>query len=445
MNLTAGLRKARQLGSGEIAKASAVSMAITVAGLGLGFVQAVLTARLLGASNYGMVAVPMAVVNILSLLSLCGYGGLAVREIPARLAAGDSGGVTAFLRHAFVVVLGLSAAAGALVAIVASSTGLVPEAYRTTLEIGGLLVIPLALITLFRSAAQGFGRIVQTQTPGDLVRPTAMLLVLGSVAVLGLGLGPVDYMWLSFGTALIAMIWGAVWLLRSERQNLSAPPQGQGGGGYFVAALPFLGIGLTFMLQAQINTLLLGWLASPQQAGLFQPIVRLAPVFVLPVQAAGMRFAPRIAELWQSGDRERIRSVTRTFTWTTSLLTSGIAITVATAGPWLMPIFGPEFRQAAPLLWYIAAAQIFNAACGPVGMLLTMSGRTGGTLTGVTAGLAVNVILGALLIPTYGALGAAIAMSAGIVVWNLSMLAMVRRRYGFDPSLIGVFLRGGSH
>jgi O-antigen/teichoic acid export membrane protein len=438
--LKTAVARARKLGSGQIARASMVSMAITVAGLALGFAQAVLTARLLGASNYGMVAVPMAIVQILSLLTLSGYGGLAIREVPARLAAGDRGGVTALLRHAFVVVLGLSVAAAALIAIVASSTTLVPAAYRPSLEIGGLLVIPIAVSGLLSSSARGFGRTVQAQAPGDLARPTAMLFLLGSAAVLGLGLGPVDYMWLSLGAALIWLFSAAVWFWRSEHSNLRAPPRSGRGAGYFVAALSFLGIDLTLMFQAQINTLLLGWLASPQQTGLFQPIVRLAPVFMLPVHAASIRFAPRIAELWESGDLARIRSVTRAFTWTTSLLTFSIAVTTAAVGPWLMPVFGAEFRQTAPLLWYIAAAQIFNAGCGPVGMLLTMSGRSGATLGGHVAGFAVNALFGALLIPKYGALGAVMAMSLGIAVWNIAILVMVRSRYKFNPSLIG-FLR----
>src|SRR5690349_17884863 len=123
--LNAGLAKARKLAGGQIARASALSLTITLAGLAVAFIQAVLTARLLGATNFGMVAVAMSVVQILGVLCISGFADLAVREIARRIAGGDAGATAAFLRHAVLVVLALSIAAGIIVAFVASATGLV--------------------------------------------------------------------------------------------------------------------------------------------------------------------------------------------------------------------------------------------------------------------------------------------------------------------------------
>jgi O-antigen/teichoic acid export membrane protein len=268
-----------------------------------------------------------------------------------------------------------------------------------------------------------------------------MVLLMAAAAWLGQRFAPADYMWSVLAAVLLATTLTGAWLWRSELASL-APLHNMGNTrAQFAAALPFLGIALTSILQGEISTLLLGWFAGPREAGLFQPIVRMAPLIMLPVQAAGMRYAPRMAEFWRRGEIDRIRSVTTTFTLTTSLLTAGIALSLAASGPWIMWIFGPEFQQSAPLLWYIAAAQVFNAACGPVGMLLTMSGRSGGALNGHLAGLAVNVALGALLIPAHGAWGAIVGMVAGIVVWNLTMLGITRSHCGFDPSLAGVVVR----
>jgi O-antigen/teichoic acid export membrane protein len=155
-----------------------------------------------------------------------------------------------------------------------------------------------------------------------------------------------------------------------------------------------------------------------------------------------MRYAPRIAELWEKGDRERIRLITKTFTWTTSLITLGVAVVTAATGPWLMWLFGPEFRQVAPLLWIVAVAQVFNAACGPVGTLLMMSGASGRALVGLVAGLVVNALVGILLIPAHGALGAVIAMVGGIFVWNFVMWLMVTKHHGFDPTIAGALKFG---
>ena len=441
--LKAGLRKARELGSGPIARASAVSLAIRVAGLALTFAQAMLTARLLGADGYGTVAVAMAVVSIMATVCMFGFGPLAVREIPARAAAADVAGMSSFLRRAAVATFALSALTAVGLGGVVAVTDWVRPDYRAVLGMGGLLVVPLSLLGLFRGMAQGFGRIALAQAPGELVRPALLVLIMGATVLLGLRFGPMDYMWSAAGAALVATLVAGAWLWGKDLRRLPSPTPRRETRRNFAAALPFLGLGLTGILQGEINTLLLGWFAGPHETGLFQPIARLAPLMMLPVQAAGMRYAPRMAEFWQRGEVDRIRSVTATFTWTTSLLTLVIALAIAAAGPWLMGIFGPEFRQSAPLLWYIAAAQAFNAACGPVGMLLTMSGRSGGALAGQVAGLAVNATVGAALIPAHGAWGAVVAMTVGIVAWNVTMLMVTRARYGFDPSLAGALLRVG--
>lgn len=441
--LKAGLHKARQLGSGPIARASAVSVAIRVAGLALSFAQAVLTARLLGAAGYGIVAVAMSVVSLLATVCLFGFGPLAVREIPARTAVDDAGGTAAFLRHAAVVVLALSALSAVGLVIVVTATEWVRPAYRIVLGVGSVLVAPLALLGLSRGVAQGFGRIALAQAPGELMRPGALVLVMGAAALLGLGFGPMDYMWSAVGAVMLATLASGIWLWRSELSALPRLAPASEVRRHFGAALPFLALGLTGMLQGEINTLLLAWFAGPRETGLFQPIVRLTPLFTLAVQAAGMRYAPRMSELWQRGETDRIRAVTATFTWTTSLITLALALAIAAAGPWLMRVFGPEFDEAAPLLWYVAGAQVFNAACGPVGMLLMMSGRSSAALGGQVGGVTINIALGVLLIPAHGAWGAVVGMVAGILVWNLTMLAMTRLRYGFDPSILGVLLRIG--
>jgi O-antigen/teichoic acid export membrane protein len=434
-------QRARRLGSGPIARASAVGLVIRVAGLALSFAQAVLTARLLGAGGYGTVAVALAVVQIAATVCLFGFGPLAVREIPARAAAGDTAGAAAFLHHAILSVLALSVVAGIGIVLVSGSTEWISPDYRMALELGGLLVAPFALIAMFRGAAQGFGRVALAQAPGELVRPAAMVFLMGVIALLGLSFSPVDFMWTAIGAATLAAIAAGALLWRNELSILPSPHRTTEARRYIVNALPFLGIGLTGLFDGEINTLVLGWFASPHETGLFQPLMRLTAVLAMPIAVTEMRFAPRIAELWERRETDRLRSVTLTFTLTTWLLTSGIALVIAATGPWLLWAFGPAFRETAPLLWMIAAAQVFNSACGPVGILLMMSGKSSWALAGRIGGLAVNATLGILLIPIYGVWGAAFAVATSIVVWNVALLAMTKVHCGFDPSLLGILFR----
>lgn len=427
-----GLAQAGRLLAGPIARASRLSLALRLAGLFLVLVQTVLTARLLGPSGYGIVAWVIAIAHIAAVVAAFGFGSLAVREIPTRLAADGGAGLTAQMRFALVVTLGLSVIAGSTMAIVLGLQ------HAGGVAVGGLMVMPLALIILFRGWAQGFGRVAPAQVPGEIVRPAVMVAILCGAWITGRIIISAEYLFAATVAGVIGAAVGILWLWSSNLHSLPTSHDLTDRRASIAAAFPLLALGLCGVLQGEINTLLLGSIAGARETGLFQPIARLAPLLMLPVEAAGMRYAPRIAELWQRGEYGRVRSITRTFTWTTTVLTLLIGMAIAGTGRWLLLAFGTQFVEVAPLLWIIAVAQVFNAACGPVGMLLIMSGRSSAALAGQAAGLGANFALSVILIPTHGVLGATIAMAVGIIVWNLVMLAFVLNGLHFNPTITSI-------
>lgn len=431
----------RALVAGPIARASGVSVGIRLAGLALSFAQAVLVARLLKPSGYGSVALVIAIVTIVATVCQSGLGALAVREVPALLARDDRSSVRGFIGFSATVVIGLGAIATIALAWVSYATNLPSPAFRPLLGIGALTILPIAIIALLHGLAQGFGRVVQAQVPGQIIRPAALTLAMLLSLIAGLRITPRDYMMACVIAIGVAAIIAMAWLWTSERPIFSAPKPSGPQSHHAKAALPFLGLAITYILLSESNTLLLGWLSGPRETGLFQPVIRLAPVLMLPVYAAGMGFAPRVAELWQRGEVERIRSITATFTWTTTVITLATALTIAVAGPWIMLVFGPEFQESAPLLWIVGAAHVFSAACGPVGMLLLMERKGGRALSAQIVALAANGALGLVLIPRLGALGAAISLSGGLAVWTGVMLILTISRYRFDPTVLGLVLR----
>ncbi|MGN3974598.1 oligosaccharide flippase family protein [Tsuneonella sp. SYSU-LHT278] len=422
------------------ARATGASLAIQLAAVGAAFVQALFAARLLGAEGYGSVAWAMSLVSVVATVSLLGFGPLAVREIPARRAAGDTAGVAAFVIVSIAAVGILSSIAAACFVWLVARASWVAEDYHEILALCGLLIPPLALIALLRGIAQGFGRVVLAQVPGDLVRPGILIAAMAGAIATGTAFGPVPFIRTAIaGTWIAAIVLGCL-LWRAELSALPAPSRRGPGRSHVIAALPFLGLGLTGLLEAEVSTLMVGALAGPFETGIFQPVVRIAPLIMLPVQAALMQFAPLVAAHWQRGEVDAIRALTARFTALTAAMTAGAALSIALAGPLLLGVFGPDFVKGAHLLWIVAAAQIFNAACGPVGTLLIMSDRSGWALGGQLLGLALNVAIGIALIPVYGALGAALGMAGGIAAWNLVLVVLVRRRFGFDPTLLGAVM-----
>ncbi len=417
------------------------SLAIRLTTLLVGFFQAMLTARLLGPDGYGVVALTVALAMLLGTTAVLGFGTLAIREVPRISIRKDHALLRGFLRYSLILTLIVSVVFAAGLGGVTIWTGPASPAFHSALIVAPLLVPLFAFLAWSKGVAQGFGHVVAAQAPLELLRPTIMSSLLALCMIAAWPLGVAGYIWLAIAAAIVASVVAAVLTCRIVRSRVPAGEYLLEPGHWSKAAFPFLLISLLGMLLAEINTLLLGWIAGPKETGLFQPVARLAPLVLIGMQAVAMRYSPRVSELWATGDRVRLVHLTDRVTVVSTLVAGTVALGMLAVAPVLLGLFGREFVSSTPALLWAVAAQVFNAACGPVGIILSMSQKTRLVLVAQVAGLITNIALGIWLIPQSGAVGAAQAFAGGIVVWNLLMVASVRRELGFDPSLAACALR----
>ena len=101
-------------------------------------------------------------------------------------------------------------------------------------------------------------------------------------------------------------------------------------------------------------------------------------------------------------------------------------------GP-LLHLLGRHTAKGATALTILAAGQLFNAATGPLGQVINMSGRPYLTLLNNAAVAALNIVGCLILIPRYGITGAACSTTAAITLVNIVKLAQVRMLFGINP------------
>jgi O-antigen/teichoic acid export membrane protein len=106
--------------------------------------------------------------------------------------------------------------------------------------------------------------------------------------------------------------------------------------------------------------------------------------------------------------------------------------------PIMAAVFGADFSRGAIALAILSAAQLVNAITGPANSLLDMTGHQNDTLKATIAGVLANVTLNALLIPRWDIAGAAIATGASLILWNVLLVILVRRRLGVDATFLAV-------
>lgn len=401
-----------------------------VLGMGAGFLLQVFMARMLGVDEFGFYMYALAWVYIAMMLALLGFDTALLRFIARYQALQDWGRLRGVLRHAMQWVLVAGLVAGALAALLAWLLGDRLEPGLAPVLFAAAPLIPLfALSALRQSALRGYKRVFQAELPDSVFRP---LLIMALVAVWWAWQDDVratDAMLIQMVAALAAFVLGGWWLYRATPAGVhaAAPEYDRE---WVRVALPMLLIAGLHLILKQTDVIMIGALASAREAGIYAAMVRLADLAVFGLTAANAITAPMISELYSSGRRAELQRLLTLSSRAVLVFTLAVGAVLVVGGHWIAALFGPEFTSGVGALWILLAAQVVNAATGPVGYLMTMTGHQNAVLVIQGLAAAINVALNWLLIPLYGMAGAAIATATAIVFWNVVMFVYVNRQLG---------------
>ena len=94
-------------------------------------------------------------------------------------------------------------------------------------------------------------------------------------------------------------------------------------------------------------------------------------------------------------------------------------------------LFGEEFKVGVNAFIFLSCGRLISSFSGSVGNILQMTGNQNIYAKIILFGAILNVLLNLILIPRYGINGAAIASMCSLTVWNLSMVLVVKKKFGF--------------
>lgn len=422
MQIGTHLSRGKTMLNGPVARGSIVGLTLRLIGLGLMFMQAVIAARLLGAEDYGVVILLLAIVQIAAALVLLGYGSFAMAEVPRGLNRGQSTITRSLASYGHVRIFGLS-----LIVMPLTYAGSVYLLGNLDWQIAVplLITIPaLASIQLLRGIALGLARPFWGILPGEVIRPGLLVMALIATTFFAEASSAL-FIALYMATALIAATVAIPTIRRRCEAARNPTPDGSAPdtSHWDRSAVPFLGLHLVSILQIELATLMLGLLATPEDVGLFQPIARISMLLMLPLTAMGTAFSPRVAGLYAEGKIDQIRAITHMHTLTATGLLIGGGLAIGLTAPYLLLLFGTEFTIAAPLVWFLVAGRVVQAACGPGMELLGMTGNTSHANSCIAISIGAEALLAALLIPLYGLTGAAIAAGLGLALRGVLLAA----------------------
>jgi O-antigen/teichoic acid export membrane protein len=390
-----------------------------------GFATTVLLAHFLGGVGYGRYAYALAWTGLLTTPAILGLDRFLVRSMAVYEVEGRWELVKGLLKRTNELVLGASTAiagGGCLVALTSLHGSL-----RWTFCVA-MALIPLTALTLLRQGAmQALSRVVSGQLPEFLIRP---VLVLGGVVALETAghraLTSTTAVAVNVAAVAVAFAVGAVMLRRALPAPARSVQARYETRAWLTASLPMMWFAAVWFGNKYIATLVVGTLDGPRAAGVYSVVEKGAELIVLVLIAANMPLAPVIARMYANKDSIGLQHATERVAQATLLASAPIAAALAFFPGVYLSLFGGSFRTGGTALVILAVAQLVNAAAGPAGNILIMTGHERAAVGGVGVGLLANVVLGVVLVPPLGATGGAIAAGTSLILWNAILVVRAR-------------------
>ncbi|WP_431895645.1 lipopolysaccharide biosynthesis protein [Nonomuraea sp. bgisy101] len=346
----------------------------------------------------------------------------------ARAKTYDYRGISGYIRAAVAPGAALSLAASAL---------LYPHLGPLALALPFVVVADVLL-----AATRGFGTMRPTVLLDGVLLPVAQLALVGAVAFTSpAGLLPGS----SDGhdeqvTGPLAAAWGVPYLLlvvlaaASLRGRVPRTPYLPGTGrDLWRHTAPRSAAGAIQAVFQRLDIMIVALLAGPAQVAVYTAATRFKVVGQLANQGLSQAAQPRLVRAMAEGDLTRARELYQVTTMWLVLLTWPVWLGYALLAPWLLRVFGTGYGDAVPVALVLAATMMVATACGMVDVVLTSAGHTTSSLANLLAAVGFTVVLDLALIPTQGALGAALGWSGGALLKNLLPLWQIHQRYGLRP------------
>jgi len=195
-------------------------------------------------------------------------------------------------------------------------------------------------------------------------------------------------------------------------------------------AMPMYASALADVVMTFADVLILGIFATSAEVGIYTAAARTALLTRFVLLATSAVAAPRFAALHAAHDSAGVARLAVRSTILSTLSTLPLLLIYVAFPERVLAVFGPQFVVGAPVLLVLTLGQFVNAATGPVGYLLNMSGlhRIQGHI-GV-AGAVITVGLCFALIPLWGPIGAAAANAIATATCNLWQVWVAKSRLG---------------
>lgn len=366
--------------------------------LGLGLFVGVWLARYLGPEQFGLIGYATALVGLFGVLATLGLGSIVVRDL---VRDPENAYVTLGTAAALQLIGGLVAFALAALAV---------QFLRPDDALARMAVVILGSALVFRaSMTANFWFEAQVLSKYTVWINNAVFLVLAAVKITLILLGAplLAFVWVMFAeSAIVALgmivIFAARGVdLRKLRVRLDR------GVAMLRDAWPLMFAGIAIAVYMKIDMIMLGQMRGDEAVGIYSAAVRISEVWYFIPMAIVASVFPAILEAKRKSEALYYQRLQQLYDLMV-IMAVAVAIPMTFLSGWVVTLlFGAAYAEAGPVLAVHIWASVFVFLGVASGKWFIAENRQMLSLQRTTLGAIANVALNLVLIPKFGAIGAA--------------------------------------
>lgn len=208
--------------------------------------------------------------------------------------------------------------------------------------------------------------------------------------------------------------------------------------------VPLLASDLVYVVMNSVDAVLLEHYQGLVDVAALRAVQPTAKLNQLVLTSFGLLFTPAAARMFARNDRKGVNNLYwQNAVWIAVASFPIFALTFSLAKPITVFLFSERYEQSALILALLSFGYYFNAALGQNGLTLKVFGMVRYIVIIDVFTAVLNLVVNLVLIPRFGALGAAIGTLSVLIIFNLLKQAGLRFGPGvnlFDKQYLRVYI-----
>lgn len=426
----------------EIIKGSGISLFLRFGGLAFGYALTLIIANWFGAKGLGDYVLAITVLRLFALLAKSGLDTTAIRFI-ASFALQDKWTSIHYLRKQIIMILSVtSIICSLLMYFFAEPISILINLDVNLIHLNAFFVMPLTLFMLHYQSLRGLKRIAEFSFFYRMSQ--ALFSIIFIIIIYQFTTASQIPIYAYLISVLLAACFSYLsfiyWLKNISEGKESAELEIIKYSTLMKISIPLMFAQSVQFIMGWTDKLMLANMTSPESVGIYFTAFKLSMFATATLMAVNSITSPKFAEMFSKDDllglKKLVCQSSKIIFWSSVPL----IVIFFSAPEFFLGLFGEEFKIGVTAFIFLSCGSLVSSFSGSVGNLLQMTGNQNIFSLILFFGALINVALNLILIPENNILtdygisginGAAFASMCSLSFWNLSMVFVVKKKFGF--------------